>query len=181
MSADSIRILKPNVTQEEALHAFSARGFSSLYWRVRSGPLQRIADVYVQYFLFHVKCGNAHTRLFAMDAVDGSLDLFEFPRIPGDGEFLAVGGRNRLEATLTEEHAAEILREKALRIIFQQGFFKLRDARLEISLVPCEIHLPYWLAFHGRNRSVHCRVMDAVRRRMEGAKASAFFEQWLAA
>lgn len=181
MNIGSIRILKPNVTQKEALHAFSARGFSSLYWRVCSGPLRRIADVYVQYFLFHVKCGNARTRLFAIDAVDGSLDLFEFPRVPSDGEFLAFGDRNRLKAALTEEHAAEILREKALRIIFQQGFFKVRDARLEISLVPCEIHLPYWLAFYGRGRSAHCRVMDAVRRRMEGAKASAFFEQWLAA
>jgi hypothetical protein len=181
MNADSIRILKPNVTQEEALRTFSATGFSNLYWRVRSGPLQRIADVYVQYFLFCVKCGNVRPRLFAMDAVDGSLDLFEFPRIPGDGEFLACGGRNRLKAALTVEHAAEILREKALRIIFQQGFFKLRDARLEISLVPCEIHLPYWLGFYGRDRSMRCRVMDAVRRRMEGAKASAFFEQWLAA
>ncbi len=181
MTTGRIRVLKPNVTQEEALRAFSAAGFSALYWRLRSGPLRRIADVYVPYFLFRVQCGNARPRLFAMDAVDGSLDLFDFPRIPGDGEFLACGSRNRLKASLTEEHAADLLREKALRVIFQQGFFKLRDARLEISLVPCEIHLPYWLGFYGREASVHCRVMDAVRRRIEGAKASAFFEHWLAA
>jgi hypothetical protein len=68
-----------------------------------------------------------------------------------------------------------------LRVIFQQGFFKLRDAHLEITPVRCELHLPYWLGFHERDGSVRCRVMDAVRRRMEGAKASAFFEQWLAA
>ncbi len=180
MTTGCIRVLKPNVTQEEALAAFSAAGFSALYWRIRSGPLRRIADVYVQYFLFRVQCGNAQ-HLFAIDAVDGSLDLFEFPRIPDDCEFFASRDRNRLKATLNEQQAAELLREKVLRLIFQQGFFRLRDARLVISLVPCEMHLPYWLGFYGRENSARCRVMDAVRRRIEGAKASAFFEHWLAA
>jgi hypothetical protein len=180
MTTGCIRVLKPNVTQEEALRAFSSAGVSALYWRIRRGPLRRIADVYVQYFLFRAECGNAR-HLFAMDAVDGSLDLFEFPRVPDEREFVASGDRNRLKASLSEEKAAELLREKALRLIFQQGFFRLRDARLEISLVPCEMHLPYWLGFYGRESSVRCRVMDAVRRRIEGAKASAFFEHWLAA
>jgi hypothetical protein len=181
MNTGCIRVLKPNVTQEDVLRAFSAAGFSGLYWRIRSGPLRRIADVYVQYFLFRVQCGNARPRLFAMDAVDGSLDLFEFPRIPDGEELQARGDRNRLKAVLSEVQAADLLRDKALRIIFQQGFFKLRNARLEISHVPCELYLPYWLGFYGRNGSVRCRVMDAVRRQMEGAKASAFFEHWLAA
>jgi len=181
MSTDCIQVLKPNVTQEEALRIFSAAGFSGLYWRIRSGPLRRIADAYVPYFLFRVKCGNARTRLFAMDAVDGSLDLFEFPRVPKEGEFQSFRDRNRLKPALTEEQAADLLRDKALRIIFQQGFFKLRDAHLEICFVPCELHLPYWLGFYGRESSARCRVMDAVRRRIEGAKASAFFEHWLAA
>jgi hypothetical protein len=181
MSRNSIRTLKPNVNKEEALRAFSAAGFSGLYWRMRGGPLRRIADVYVQYFLFRVKYGPARPRLFAIDAVDGSLDLFEFPRIPSDPELLPVDGRNRLKAALAEERAAELLREKALRVIFQQGFFKLREHRLKITPVPSELHLPYWLGFYGSDGAVRCRVMDAVRRRMEGAKASAFFEQWLAA
>lgn len=181
MSANSIRTLKPNVSQEEALRAFSATGFSSMYWRMRSGPLRRIADVYVQYFLFRVKYGPTRPRLFAIDAVDGSLDLFEFPRVPGDPELLPREGRNRLKAALTEERAAEILREKALRVIFQHGFFKLREHRLEITPEPCELHLPYWLGFYESDGAVRCRVMDAVRRRIEGAKASAFFEHWLAA
>jgi hypothetical protein len=148
---------------------------------MRSGPLRRIADAYVPYFLFRVKYAGAPARLFAIDAVDGSLDLFEFPRIPVERELLALEDRNRLQAALTQDRAAEVLRDKVLRVIFQQGFFKLRDARLEITPVPCELHLPYWLGFHERAGSVRCRVMDAVRRRMEGAKACAFFEHWLAA
>jgi hypothetical protein len=181
MSTSVIHALKPNVTQEEAVRAFSGAGVSALYWRMRSGPLRRIADAFVPYYLYRVKYAGAPARLFAIDAVDGSLDLFEFPRIPAERELLALHGRNRLQATLTEDLAAELLRDKVLRVIFQQGFFKIRDGHLEITPVRCELHLPYWLGFHERDGSVHCRVMDAVRRRMEGAKASAFFEQWLAA
>jgi len=181
MSINTIRALKPNVTQEEAVRAFSGKGVSALFWRLRGGPLRRIADAYVPYFLYRVKYAGAPARLFAIDAVDGSLDLFEFPRIPVERELLALECRNQLPAALTEEHAVELLRDKVLRVIFQQGFFKIRDARLEIIPVPCELHFPYWLGFHERAGSVRCRVMDAVRRRMEGAKACAFFEHWLAA
>ena len=181
MRTNVIHALKPNVTEEEAVRAFSSAGVSALYWRMRSGPLRRIADAYVPYYLYRVKYAGAPAKLFAIDAVDGSLDLFEFPRIPAERELLALDGRNRLQATLTEERAAELLRDKVLRVIFQRGFFRIRDARLEITAVRCELHLPYWLGFHERDGLVHCRVMDAIRRRMEGAKASAFFEQWLAA
>jgi hypothetical protein len=181
MSTSPIRALKPNVTREEALRAFSGPGVSALYWQLRSGPLRRIADAYVPYFLYRVKYAGAPARLFAIDAVDGSLDLFEFPRIPEERELLAWDGRNRLRAALSEERAAELLRDKVLRVIFQQGFFKIRDACIESTPVRCELHLPYWLGFHERDGAVSCRVMDAVRRRMEGAKACAFFEHWLAA
>ena len=47
--------------------------------------------------------------------------------------------------------------------------------------MPVELYLPYWLAFTEGNGAAKCRVMDAVRRRIEGAKASFFFEEWLAA
>ncbi|HUC53632.1 MAG TPA: hypothetical protein VMR90_06280 [Candidatus Cybelea sp.] len=181
MNIGALRALKPNVTQEEAVRAFSGAGISALYWRMRSGPLRRIADAYVPYFLYRVKYAGAPARLFAIDAVDGSLDLFEFPRIPVERELLALPARNRLKATLTEELAAELLRDKVLRVIFQQGFFKIRDAHIEVTPLGCELHLPYWLGFHERRGAVRCRVMDAVRHRMEGAKACAFFEQWLAA
>jgi hypothetical protein len=181
MSSDLIRVLKPNVTREEALRAFSSAGASALYWRIRSGPLRRMAEVYVPYFLFSVKCTAMPPHLFAIDAVDGSLDLFEFPHVPGNGELVTRTSRNLLGAALTEKRAPTLLRDKVLRVMFQQGLFRLRDPRIEITRVPCELHLPYWLGFYERNGSIHCRVMDAIRRRMEGAKASAFFEQWLAA
>ena len=184
MSSSPIRTLKPNVTQEEAVRTFSALGLSSLYWRMRIGPLQKIAGAYVPFRFYRVRYDlgrTPHTRLFALDAVDGSLDLFGFPRIPEERELLSIDGRNRLAPALPEDRAVELLREKVLRIVFQQGFFKLCHLRLDITREPSEVYLPYWLGFYGGGETVRCRVMDAVRRRIEGAKASAFFEQWLAA
>jgi hypothetical protein len=179
-----IRSLKPNVTQDEALRTLRATGLSSLLWRMRTGPLQRIANVYVPFQLYRVRYTlnrEKVQRILAMDAVDGSLDLFEFRRAPVDAELLDVQTRNFLPSSLTDEAARQTLRDKALRIVFQQGFFKMREASLEIEALAGEIHLPYWLGFYGPSDALRCRAMDAVRRKLEGAKASAFFEHWLAA
>jgi hypothetical protein len=178
-----IQALRPNVTQQEALRKFSAGGLSALYWRVRSGPLRRLADVYVPYRLYRVQYNigrAAHATLFAMDAVNGSLDLFTFPHVPDARDLVSIRTRNYIAPSLQDSSAEALLRQKVLRVIFQQGFFKLRDLKLEIAVQPLELHVPYWLGFYG-NASARCRVMDAVRRRIEGAKATAFFEAWLAA
>jgi hypothetical protein len=180
--ATSIQTLRPNVSQDEALCKFSAMGLSALYRRVRIGPLRRIAGVYVPFFLYRVRYELARTpqtRFFAIDAVDGSLDLFEFPAVPNGAQLIEVETRNCLPIGLMQQHAQALLREKVLRIIFQQGFFKLRESHLECTRETLELHLPYWLAFYG-DETPRCRVLDAVRRRIEGAKASAFFEEWLA-
>src|SRR5260370_12320626 len=121
MSTSVIHVLQPNVTQEEAVRAFSGAGVSALYWRMRSGPLLRIADAYVPYFLYRVKYAGAPARLFAIDAVDGSLDLFEFPRIPEERELLALDSRHLMQAALAEERSAELLPDKQLPVILPHG------------------------------------------------------------
>src|SRR3984893_12425739 len=184
MRTTSIAALRPNVTKEDAVREFSSRGLSSMYWRLTAGRLQRIAEAYVPYQFYEVSyvMGRApQTRLFARDAVDGSLDLFEFPQLPSRQQLVTTDTRNRVEPSLSAGAADELLREKALRVIFQQGFFKVRDASLSFCRKPDIVHLPYWLGFYASGGIVRCRVTDAVRRRIEGAKASAFFEQWLAA
>ena len=184
MRTTSIVALRSNVTQEDAVRKFSSRGLSSMYWRMTAGRLQRIAEAYVPYQFYevsYVMARTPQTRLFAMDAVDGSLDLFEFPQLPSQQQLVTTDTRNRVEPSLAAGAADELLREKALRVIFQQGFFKVREASLSFSRKPEMVHLPYWLGFYASAGIVRCRVMDAVRRRIEGAKASAFFEQWLAA
>jgi hypothetical protein len=184
MQVSTIQTLKPNVTQEEAIRAFRSGLFSSAYLRVRNGPVQRLAAVYVPFWVYRVRYEirtAAITRFFALDGVRGSLDLFEFPHAPGADELVETQTRNRLLPRLTEDSARDTLRLKVLRVLFQQGFFRMRALTLEIERVPLGLHLPYWLAFYGHGQSAKCRVLDAVRRRIEGAKAAAFFEDWLAA
>ncbi len=184
MKTSAIRALKPNVTEEEAVRFFRSGVFSAAYWWIRGGPLQRIAEAYVPFWVYQVRyeVGRARkTRFFALDAVHGSLDLYEFPRVPSESDLLNIETRNRLMPCLHHDAAEELLRMKVLRVIFQQGFFKLRSLKVEIERTPAELHVPYWLAFYGNNGTARCRVMDAVRRRIEGAKASSFFEEWLAA
>jgi len=184
MNVSAIQILKPNVTKEEAIRVFRSGGVSAAFWRIRNGPLQRVADAYVPFWVYEVRyevVGALNTRIFALDAVHGALDLFEFPHAPRGEELLGIETRNRVMPCLKPDAAEEILKLKALRVLFQQGFFKMRALKVEITRLPPEVHLPYWLAFYGNNGTAKCRVMDAVRRRIEGAKASSFFEQWLAA
>ncbi|GAC1619470.1 MAG: hypothetical protein NVS9B13_08830 [Candidatus Acidiferrum sp.] len=184
MEISKIRCLKPGVSQEEAVRAFRPGGFFSFYRQIRQGALVRVADAYVPFRLYQVnyQFGRAtHTRLFAMDDVDGSLDLFEFPRAPESEGIEEIKTRNYLRAGLDAAQGESLLRGKVLRIVFQQGIFKMRDPNLAIARDAEVFFIPNWLGFYGKDGALRCRVMDAVRRRMEGAKASAFFEQWLSA
>jgi hypothetical protein len=182
MEQTTILTLKPNVTREEALVKFSA-GASARLWNLRNGALQRIADAYVPFWGYRIQydmAGALQSRFLALDAVTGELDLFTFPGMPQGDQLLPVQTRNYLASALRPERAEELLREKALRLVFQQGFFKLRG-KIDVIREGAEFHVPYWLGFYGNAKSVRCRVLDAVRRRIEGAKATAFFEEWLAA
>lgn len=184
MNSASILVFKPNVSQDEAVRAFRSGSLTAAYWRLRCGPLRRIADVYVPFWLFRVRYqmnSTINTRIFGLDAVHGALDPFEFPYPPREDELLNVNPRNRMATRLDAGAARELLRTKALRLLFSQGFFKLRSVGLEIERLPLELNMPYWLAFYGQSESAAIRVLDAVRRRLEGGKAAAFFKEWLAA
>jgi len=184
MDQRTIQVLRPNVTREDALRKFSAPGPTRFLWMLRSGSLQRIADVYVPFWLYRARYEMNRTvedRIFALDAVDGSLDLFSFSNLPATAELQSIETRNFLAPALADDAALTLVRDKILRFVFLQGFFKLRGSGIEIRREPGELFVPYWLGFYGGRGSVRFRVMDAVRRRVEGAKATAFFEQWLAA
>ena len=165
---------------------FKRPGWRPLYWRMTAGSLQRIAVAYMPYQFYRSALRMARApqmRFVRHGCVDGSLDLFEFPRLPGVPTLVTVAHPQPAGAQpVGGLRAEELLREKALRAIFQQGFFKvrgqkLRDYRVDRTWCTC----PTGWVFTLPARYVRCRVMDAVRRRIEGAEASALFEQWLAA
>jgi hypothetical protein len=182
--SEAIMALRANVSQQEALTAFGHASLSGLYWRAARGPLQKLALMYLPFFLYRVSYevgATRHFRWFALDRVQGALDLFEFPSEPTREQLIQVESRNHVLPSLDEAGAEIVLREKLLRIIFQQGFFRARDLRLQIHRSALEFSMPYWIGLYGPDGGLRCRVLDAVRRRMEGEKAIELFENWLAA
>ena len=177
-----ISSLKPNVTQEEAIAALNPRNLLGTVQNHLTGPLRSIAAVYVPFQLFRITIQNGpqrEERLMAIDAVRGSLDLYDFEHIPAASELVRVETRNNLPAGLAADRAAELLKERLRRIVFRRGFFRLRDFSIEVAPTSWKVHIPYWVGFRGHGTHAHLAVLDAVRRRLEGGKARDLFRLWL--
>ena len=177
-----ISSLKPNVTREEAIAALNPRSLLGAVQNHLAGPLRSIAAVYVPFQVFRITIQNGpqrEERLMAIDAVRGSLDLYDFERFPAATEIVRVETRNNLPAGLAADRAAELLKEKLRRIVFRQGFFRLRDFSIEVAPISWKVHIPYWVGFRGHGTQAHLAVLDAVRRRLEGGKARDLFRLWL--
>ena len=64
-------------------------------------------------------------------------------------------------------------------MVFTQGFFRVRDLKIEATPVSGEICVPYWVCFRGSGDRAYLAILDAVRRRPEGAKVRRLVEEWL--
>lgn len=176
-----IRSLKPNVTREEAIRYFSEGLFNSAAEMIR-GPVRSLAELYIPYRLFQVKiysAGREQNQIFALDAVHGALDLYQLPSTTDDEHFLTLETRNVVPVGLNPLQASEKLVEKVRRMVFTRGFFRVRDLKIEAIPRSGEICVPYWACFRGSSDRVHLAVLDAVRRRSEGAKVRRLVEEWL--
>lgn len=177
----TIRSLRANVTQAEAIAAF--QGGSGRWLRpMLGGELRRVAAAYLPFRLYEVvitERGGSTTCLFALDAVSGTMDLYQLDALPGDAELSSIETRNCPEAVLEEARALQLLHDKVQRAVFLTGFFRVRGLALRARRLPVEFHVPYWLGFFGNGARARLRVMDAVRRRFEGGKARAIFQDWI--
>jgi hypothetical protein len=176
-----IRSLKPNVTREEAIRNFSGGIVNSAANWIR-GPVHSIAELYIPFRLFQVKirsAGREQNQTFGMDAVAGVMDLYQLPALADDRQFLALETRNVLPAALDPFEAEERLIAKVRRMVFSQGFFRVRDLKIEVVPEEGEICVPYWICFRGSQDTLRLAVLDAVRRRPEGAKVRRLVENWL--
>jgi hypothetical protein len=176
-----IRSLRPNVTREEATAQFSSGLFDFLR-ETTFGPLRSVAEFYIPFRLFQVEIMNAgkrDLRIFGLDAVNGSLDLYHFEQLPGERELLYLETRNCSEPLLDEAAAEKIVIAKVQRLLFTTGFFRLRELRITATPVAGEIHVPYWVGFRGRGMQARLAVIDAVRRKPEGAKVRELLRTWL--
>jgi hypothetical protein len=179
-TAVSVLSLPSRLTREQAV----SRLRGGLLRRPFSLPLRSVADVYVPFHLYRVEVHQRDrpwTAWFAQDAVAGSLDPYQFDAPPRVEELRRVETRNRPEPALGRSDAERLLRDKLRRIVFQTGFFRVRGLRFELERVDLDLHVPFWLGFYGAGEAARLRVLDGVRRRVEGGKARALFEDWLAA
>ena len=178
-----IRCVKPNVTKEEAIRQFSGRGLSGALRQLVLGRLHSVAELYIPFRLFRVRITNdgmSDEKLVALDAISGSLDLFQFNHIPDGAEMISVETRNCPAAVITDSVLTERVVAKLRRVLYSRGFFKMRDLQLDALPLPNELYIPYWIGFRGADDHVRISAIDAVRRRPEGAKVRRLVEEWLA-
>jgi len=142
-----------------------------------------VATVYVPYRLFRLEIMNGSRRdtfLLAVDTVSGQLDPYRFVSAPEPSGLVEVETRNYPEALVADNVAGEIAKEKARRLIFSSGFFRIRNFSIRSEAEGVPFHVPYWIGFFGAGERANLSVLDAVRRRVEGSKARQFFRDWLA-
>ncbi len=178
----AICCLKPNVSRAEAEESFSPSGWRGRFQAAVRGPLRSVADVYIPFRLYRVEIengGKKDTRLLALDSVSGVLDLYGFDQVPGPEDVTYLETRNHPEARLEESRARELVAEKVRRLIFLTGFFRVRDFAIRVEPLSFEFHVPYWVGFFGSGAEADLAVLDAVRRRAEGAKARTLMRDWL--
>jgi hypothetical protein len=177
-----IRSLKANVSEEEAIAQFSAPGAWNRLSEARFGPLRSVARFYIPFRLFQVEIrngGRLACSILGVDAVTGSLNPYGFPSLPSDDEIVVLETRNCPPPRLEPAQAGQLLITKVERLLFTSGFFRLRDLRIRAMPVAGEIHIPYWVGFRGAGQRARWVVLDAVRRKKEGAKVGHLLASWL--
>ncbi|HXA65262.1 MAG TPA: hypothetical protein VNV82_08925 [Bryobacteraceae bacterium] len=176
-----IRSLRANVSREEAMQQFSS-GMLDFLRETALGPLRSVADFYIPFRLFQVEIlngGKRDLRVFGLDAVNGSLDLYHFEQLPGEREVTYLETRNCSEALLGEAEANKVVIAKVQRLLFSTGFFRVRHLQITAEPVAGEIYVPYWVGFRGRGNRARLAVIDALRRKPEGAKVRQLLRAWL--
>ncbi len=171
----SIECVAIKLEREEALKLFKSRmrGF-------KLGQFCFDTGFFVPYYLFQVEIRNGDklsSQLLAIDATIGELDLYSFEQVPT--EFAEIETTQFGETVLSEKHAFALLKEKVRRMVYLQGFFKIRDLSITGQLIRL-IYIPYWIGFYTRNNQSVLEVVDAVRGRFEGAKVRDLVMDWFA-
>ena len=109
-----IRSLKANVTREEATEQFSS-GMLDFLRETTFGPLRSVADFYIPFRLFQIEIrngGKRDLRVFGLDAVNGSLDLYHFEQLPGERRGTLGGVINLLGGAAQLKIGSEAVEQK---------------------------------------------------------------------
>ena len=174
--------LRPNVTQNEAIACFQRTAIAARVHSFLSGPLRSVAPFFIPFHLYEVEIDNRGTRqsqLMAIDAMTASFDPYSFGQDFRADHLVKVTTRNFPAITISVEAGQALMIEKVRRAIFRTGFFRIQDLEIRATYVPVQFHVPYWVGFFGRGNSARIEVLDAVRRRFEGARVKTCIRDWL--
>ena len=177
-----IRSLRANVTREEATEQFTTKGFGTSLRNIVHGPLRSIADFYIPFLLFQVEVrnrGRTEQRIYGLDAINGSLDPYQFEELPGPFDIVYLETRNCAKPLLDEAEAKTLVIAKVRKHLYSTGFFRMSNLQITAEVIPGEIHIPYWVGFRGRGSRARVSVIDAMRRTVEGAKVRHLLRDWL--
>jgi hypothetical protein len=101
--------------------------------------------------------------------------------MPEQDSLITIDTRNCPPLGIDLDQARAKVVEKVRRLVFSRGFFKIRELDIAAELVPLDFHVPYWVGFSGSPSHLRLTVLDAIRRRFEGAKLRNFVRDWLSA
>src|SRR5437763_907899 len=113
-----IQSLKSNVTREDAIRHFT-EGLLSRAAGLLRGPVRSMAELYIPFRRYEVKVfsgGRTENQVFALDAVHGVLDLYQFPPQVIKSELLMLDTRNVLPVGIASKEAADRLTSKVRRL-----------------------------------------------------------------
>lgn len=173
--------LRPNVSHEDAVTLLKTSGRRKWKWMQRSSPLRSVAEFYLPFQVFRVHTrhrATEETRIMAVDLLSGILDPFTFPRLPSGDALMQVRTRNICQPVLSISAAEKALRTKLQRLLFQFGFFRVGDLKIDVEPVKM-VYMPYWLGFFGAGERAAIEVLDATRRVREGAKFRRLVQEWI--
>jgi hypothetical protein len=177
----TIDSLKPNVSLEEARRLMSTDGIHGMFRYLRLGRFRWITQFYIPFDIFDLKIhrsGVVESGFIAVDAVNGTLDPYAFERPPLETDCVTLDTRNTIPRLLTLAASQKNAEERVRRLLYQRGFFRIADLKIIASRRPFGIAVPYWVGFFGSEAQLRMAVIDAVRRRVEGAKVRTLLQQW---
>jgi hypothetical protein len=149
----------------------AARALSGgLLRRLRLGRLLEVRPVAIPYRVYRVTVSNNGSRdsvLYAIDAVSGMLDLvrLDAPEEPGH-----PAGTESLAALVPPAALEARLLERVRRMVYRQGFFRLRDLEIRAEDLGREVRRPYWVGLFRGGGRIAIDVFDASRGVLEGGK-----------
>ena len=128
---------------------------------LRFGKLRAVIAVRIPYDVFEV--GNEQ---LAIDALNGTLDLYKIDGVPEDLEASRI-----IDRQLSQTQTRAALQKRLARTGKRQPMV---DDPIDTRLVP------YWVGIFERGGVVHIEVLDGIRGTLEGAKMRDVIEEHLA-